>query len=314
MAADDRTDGGTLSGDDEPTGAAESVEATEATEPIEAAEPAEAAEATESTEPTGAPGSTETTERPAAGAPKPRSRTAVPVRSAPLRRRAEKAAPRPARAATGGAATGSEAGSESAAELGEPTLSYRERRRARAGGTPTGRPVRTRPRVSPWTVFWTISAVLLIALAAVGTALGIGVYRADQREALRVEYADFARQVAINLTTFTPDTVEETLAAARKDLSGRAAERLGETVDQVAGAVRNSDFESRTTVISEAVTEATPTEGKVIMVFGTSMRDLAPQDPAVEPGQVVEVQTFRWWFQITRINGELKLTDFEWVY
>lgn len=258
-----------------------------------------------------------------------RNRGATPVRSAPLRRgRSAKPvrasgerAPEPEPAADTAVADTAEADTAGAdpvdpADL-EAALSYRERRRARAGtGAAVSRQVRTRPRLAltRWLAFWLLSAVLVVVLAVAGTVLGIGVYQADQQQRLRVEYADFARQLAINLTTFTPENVEETLASAREQVSGRAAEKLGETVGPTAAAVENSNFESRTTVISEAVTEATPTEGKVIMVFGTSMRDLAPEDPEVTPGQVVEVQTFRWWFQVTRINDELKLTDFEWVY
>lgn len=44
----------------------------------------------------------------------------------------------------------------------------------------------------------------------------------------------------------------------------------------------------------------------MIVVYGWQMK---PEDPKEE----TIVQTFRWRIDITRINGELKMTNFEWV-
>ena len=54
------------------------------------------------------------------------------------------------------------------------------------------------------------------------------------------------------------------------------------------------------------MTKAEPDEGSVIMVFGWEQRSLDGKIPT-------QVQTFRWRVDMTRINGDLKVTNFEWV-
>ena len=65
-------------------------------------------------------------------------------------------------------------------------------------------------------------------------------------------------------------------------------------------------FAAKSDALTLAALTGTDDEGSVIMVYGWEQRSL---DGKAAP----EYQTFRWRVDMTRINGELKMTNFEWV-
>ena len=79
-----------------------------------------------------------------------------------------------------------------------------------------------------------------------------------------------------------------------------------DSMKQAAGLISEQNLNTKTTILSDAVTKAEQDEGSVMVVYGWQM------DP-VEKGEEMTVQTFRWRVDITRINGDLKMTNFEWV-
>ena len=75
---------------------------------------------------------------------------------------------------------------------------------------------------------------------------------------------------------------------------------------QVTDLIRTQNQTVTSSVITDAVTKATDDEGSVIVVYGWEMKSQDPKQETV-------IQTFRWRVDITRINGDLKMTNFEWV-
>lgn len=152
-----------------------------------------------------------------------------------------------------------------------------------------------------------LAGVALVAVVVVATLFGIGKYRYDQREQLRAEYAAFAEQVTVNLTTLTPSNVDRLQKTLLDETSGYAKQQMEQAVGQTVALVKQGQMSTKTTVLSTAVTRADPDRGSAIMVFGWTS---TPKDPKQETA----VETYRWRVDMTRINGQLKLTNFEWVW
>lgn len=207
----------------------------------------------------------------------------------------------------------------------EQTLGYRQRRRQAQPPPRTPSPPRKpspsspqRPQPAqvrygrstslsaPWIVAGALSTVLLIAGLAASVLFGVGLRDQDRVESLRAEYSSFARQMVVNLTTLNPDNVDDALKVLQDKTSGRAQQQMQESMKQAVGLVREQNISTETTVLADAVTKAERDEGTVIVVYGWHM------DPP-EPDAEMVAQTFRWRVQLTRINGELKMTNFEWV-
>ncbi|MBN0974932.1 MULTISPECIES: hypothetical protein [unclassified Gordonia (in: high G+C Gram-positive bacteria)] len=198
----------------------------------------------------------------------------------------------------------------------EKTVSYRERWRARtaAASASTGTPKRKRGiryrgsgRRSPRAVVGVVVALVVIVVCAIASVVfALGIARQDRTDDLRAEYSAFASQVLVNLTSMNPDTVDQTLTSVQEDTSGKVKQEVENNIQQVAALVRDGKLETRSLILSSAVTKAEPDEGSVIMVFGWHQRSLDGEVPSQE-------KVFRWRVDMTRINGDLKMTDFEWV-
>lgn len=152
-----------------------------------------------------------------------------------------------------------------------------------------------------------VAGLALIAVIAAAVLFGIGKYRYDQKDELRAEYASFAQQVTVNLTTLTPSNVGQLQKTLLEQTSGYAKQQMEQAVKQTVELVKQGQLSTKTTVLSTAVTRAEPDRGSAIMVFGWTSK---PNDPKAE----MAVETYRWRVDMTRINGQLKLTNFEWVW
>ncbi len=195
-------------------------------------------------------------------------------------------------------------------------VSYRERRsagrrtdsKATSGKASTGpRKKRANPR-GLGIVLAAITALgLITAMAVSSTFFVLGTNKIDDRSDLRAEYSAFARQMVTNLTTLNPQNIDASIKSFQDDTSGKAMEQVGQSVEQTVNMIKSENVSTKGTVISVAVTASDANTATVIMVFGWEMNQ-----PDVTDQQTV-LQTFRWKLEITRINGDLKLTNVEWV-
>lgn len=201
------------------------------------------------------------------------------------------------------------------ADTVEANLSYRQRRQRRQATTGESGPggvtrssalKRRSDRPIGWLVAGLLSVVVIIALLVTAAVFAIGLNRIDHRNDLRAEYSQFAQQMTVSMTSLNPKNVDAALKTMQDKTSGTAQQRLSQSMSQVVSLVREQNLEVASTVLSDAVTKATDSDGSVIVVYGWQMK---PEDPKEE----TIVQTFRWRIDITRINGELKMTNFEWV-
>ncbi|WP_439029915.1 hypothetical protein [Gordonia terrae] len=198
----------------------------------------------------------------------------------------------------------------------EKTVSYRERRRARmasrtdADDSPQSRHgirYRGSGRRSPRAIVGVVVALVVIVVCAIASVVfALGISRQDRLDDLRAEYSSFASQVLVNLTSMNPENVDRTLTSVQEDTSGKVKQEVQNNIQQVAALVRDGKLETRSIILSSAVTKAEPDEGSVIMVFGWHQKSLDGEVPSQE-------KVFRWRVDMTRINGDLKMTDFEWV-
>ncbi|NKY92317.1 hypothetical protein HGA00_02615 [Gordonia sputi] len=263
---------------------------------------------------------------------------AQPVRSAPLRRgrknkrepikpaesapapeqldentaeaEAVESAVEPAEAAEETAESTAEPAGGTAEPAGESAVSYRERRAKRQGSTPS-RQVERRARVGrgaggKWVVAGVVCALFIVACVVASTFFAVGTSRLDHHNELRASYSGFARQMTIDLTSLNPGNVDKALQTVQDKTSGPAQQRIKQSMAQVTDLIRTQNQTVTSSVITDAVTKATDDEGSVIVVYGWEMKSQDPKQETV-------IQTFRWRVDITRINGDLKMTNFEWV-
>ena len=158
--------------------------------------------------------------------------------------------------------------------------------------------------------------IVLAAVVAIGLISGMvvastlfikGTNEIDETNDLRAEYSAFASQMITNLTTLNAENIDGAIKTFQDSTSGKAMEQTSQSMAQTVNMIKSENVSTKGTVISEAVTESDPNAGTVILVSSWEMNQ-----PNVAEQQTV-LQTFRWKLEITRINGQLKLTNFEWV-
>ena len=112
--------------------------------------------------------------------------------------------------------------------------------------------------------------------------------------------------MTITMAALNPDNVDAAMKTMQDNTSGVAQQRLQQSMSEVASLIRDMKDKVTAAVVSSAVTKATDNEGTVILVYGWQSK---PSDPKEE----TILQTYRWRVDITRINGELKMTNYDWV-
>lgn len=206
--------------------------------------------------------------------------------------------------------TGDDSGTVSPDQY-EQALTYRERRAARVDGSAKKSaqqsPLSRRTGASPRRVALAALAMLVVIGCVVASVIfASGINRFDRDAQLRGEYSTFAREMIVNLTTLSPETVDEAMAAMEQRTSGRALQQLQESMEQATGLIREQGLSTESRVITDAVTHADDDGATVILVFGWHMDPPSPEEEAI-------YQTFRGKVDLTRINGDIKMTNFEWV-
>ena len=162
----------------------------------------------------------------------------------------------------------------------ERSLGYRDRRRSRSrpavaakgAGKDAGVAYSGRSVAPVRVIAVVLSVVVIVACAIVAVVAALGIERQNDRDELRAEYSDFASQVIVNLTSFNPKNTDNALKTLEKQTSGRAKTQISDSIQQVTSLVKSTNVETKTTVLSSAVTKATDDEGSVIMVYGWEQR------------------------------------------
>ena len=159
---------------------------------------------------------------------------------------------------------------------------------------------------------WPVIAASIVAVAVIAglvtasVLFAQGTSRIDDRNSQRGEYSAFARQMIIDLTSLSPSTIDSALKTFQTKTSGKAMQQMQTSMQQTTDLIKTQGVSTTGTVLSDAVTASDDDTATVILVSGWTMTEKGSAEPA-------QVQTFRWRVQITRINGDLKLTNIEWV-
>jgi len=204
-----------------------------------------------------------------------------------------------------------DADEEAASLAGSPN--YRDRRRA-ASAKPQA-PVRPRGsgRTMMSALLGVLAAVVLIAMI-VGTVLfATATNRIDSKEQSRQQYVDFAKQMVVNLTTLNPQNVDQLGQQVFDNLSGAALNQLQTNLPGFISAVQKYSYSSKGNIVAAAIARDDKNEpiadaksATVLIVSG--YQATSPQDP-----KDALLNSFRWKLVVTKINGQLKVTDMQWV-
>ncbi|ALG85925.1 hypothetical protein [Gordonia phthalatica] len=183
---------------------------------------------------------------------------------------------------------------------------YRERRRKRAvvRKSATGRDAGDR---SAWTLIAVAStAFLLVAGVVLSTVFGVQYYHIKKDRELRAEYSTFAQNMVVSMFTLNPDNADQMYKNVMANTSGRAKQMFQENMKNTAKMIREGDMVTKTTVLADAVSKATADEGSVLIVLDWTGH------PKKDP-KAAQSASFRLRVDITRINGEPKMTYLDWV-
>ncbi|WOC11768.1 hypothetical protein [Gordonia sp. MP11Mi] len=182
-------------------------------------------------------------------------------------------------------------------------VSYRDRRPSVKAPVGSGRSSSSTAMIAVSGALGVIVLVAAIVLTIVFTAASA---RIDDKRELRAEYDQFAQEVVVKLTTLNKDNADSMLDFMNKHTSGRALQEMRESMKQATDLIREDDMKTKTTVVASAVENADEDTGSVLVVFvWESTAPEAPNKPVIE--------TFRSRIDITRINDDMKLTNYEWV-
>lgn len=165
----------------------------------------------------------------------------------------------------------------------------------------------TDQRTALWVVGLCVGTVVLVAGTVLSIFFGMRYAQIQDERELRAEYATFARQVVVQMTTLDAENADNMYKLAMEKTSGRAQQVFRDNMKTVSELIRQGDAETKTTVLTEAVSKATPDEGEVLMVVGWEHRSKDADEAPL-------FQTFRYQVGMTRLNGELKVTELEFVW
>ncbi|MCP2176716.1 Mce-associated membrane protein [Williamsia maris] len=244
----------------------------------------------------------------------PRANPSAPRKTAPIKQiRRKKSAPVATRPIVSADTTSSEASPQRSGAA----MSYRERRRAGSSGDAAGRVVTTRADRSRLGVALAavVAVVLVVGLVVASVLFAMGTNRIDDRAAQRAQYSAFARQMIVNLTSLSPTTIDQVTNTFETKTSGKALEQLQQSLQQTTDLVKSQGVTTKGTILSDAVVDSDADSATVMLVSGWTMNTPPPAAGAAAPptDQGPVVQTFRWKLSITMINGDMKMTDIEWV-
>ena len=151
-----------------------------------------------------------------------------------------------------------------------------------------------------------VAAVVLIASVVLTAGFLVGSSRIDDNRELRTSYDQFAQEVVIKMTTLNKENADSMYKFMQEHTSGRAQQQFRDSMKQATDLIRADDMKTTTTIAASAVEDADEDAGSVLVVF--VWQGIAPEAP-----QQPDIQTFRARISITRINDDLKMTNFEWV-
>ncbi|MDR2280465.1 MAG: hypothetical protein LBE07_06390 [Gordonia sp. (in: high G+C Gram-positive bacteria)] len=151
-----------------------------------------------------------------------------------------------------------------------------------------------------------VAAVVLIAAVVLTAVFLVGSSRIDDTRELRTGYDQFAQEVVIKMTTLNKENADSMYKFMQEHTSGRAQQQFRDSMKQATDLIRADDMKTTTTIAASAVEDADQDAGTVLVVF--VWQGIAPEAP-----QQPDIQTFRARISITRINDDLKMTNFEWV-
>ncbi|WP_156890319.1 hypothetical protein [Gordonia shandongensis] len=183
---------------------------------------------------------------------------------------------------------------------------YRERRRANAVVRRSAGRGSLTPGGAVAVVASALGVLVLVAGIVLSVVFVVQYDRIQDKERLRAEYSSFAQQMVVSMTTLTSSNADQLEKNLTDKTSGRARQMFEENMKAITEMARRDDSVSTTTIVSDAVSKADDNEGSVLVVFAWE------EHPRDDPKNT-QFETFRARVDITRINGELKMTYFDWV-
>ena len=150
------------------------------------------------------------------------------------------------------------------------------------------------------------TAFIVVAGIVLSAVFGVQAYRINQDRELRAEYSSFAQKMVVSLFTLNADNADQMYKNVMENTSGRAKQMFQENMKNTAKMIREGDMVTKATVLADAVSKIEEDEGSVLVVLDWIGHPKKEEKAA-------QSASFRLRVDITRINGDLKMTYLDWV-
>lgn len=163
-----------------------------------------------------------------------------------------------------------------------------------------------RPRRSAVRIL-AVAASTIVALALVaGAVISVFAVRsADERDALRAEYIQAARQTVLNLTTIRADTAREDIDRILTMASGEFKDEFNGRVDPFTEVVKQAKVESTGEIVEAALESSDDNSARVLVAAKQTVTNAGQEGP--------QLRYYRFRITVTNSDSGMTASDVEFV-
>lgn len=149
------------------------------------------------------------------------------------------------------------------------------------------------------------SAIVALALVAGAVISVFAVRSADERDALRAEYIQTARQTVLNLTTIRADTAKEDIDRILTMASGEFKDEFNGRVDPFTEVVKQAKVQSTGEVVEAALESSDDDSARVLVAAKQTVTNAGQEGP--------QLRYYRFRITVTNSDAGMTASDVEFV-
>ncbi|MBF6413614.1 hypothetical protein [Nocardia cyriacigeorgica] len=162
-----------------------------------------------------------------------------------------------------------------------------------------------RPRRAVRILAVAASTIVALALVAGAVISVFAVRSADERDALRAEYIQTARQTVLNLTTIRADTAKEDIDRILTMASGEFKDEFNRRVDPFTEVVKQAKVQSTGEVVEAALESSDDNSARVLVAAKQTVTNAGQEGP--------QLRYYRFRITVTNSDSGMTASDVEFV-
>ncbi|MBF6319374.1 hypothetical protein IU453_21705 [Nocardia cyriacigeorgica] len=162
-----------------------------------------------------------------------------------------------------------------------------------------------RPRRAVRILAVAASTIVALALVAGAVISVFAVHSTDERDALRAEYIQTARQTVLNLTTIRADTAKEDIDRILTMASGEFKDEFNGRVDPFTEVVKQAKVQSTGEVVEAALESSDDNSARVLVAAKQTVTNAGQEGP--------QLRYYRFRITVTNSDSGMTASDVEFV-